>query len=157
MGEGTFAKVVECWDRKEKKYVAVKIVRAIEKYVEAAEIEVDILKDVNKRDIHKDRYVIFFHKEINYISGCIQLLDSFTYRGHMCLVFPNYGLSLYEFLRKNRYRGFSLQHVRDFSKNLIKAVAFLHDMKLIHTDLKPENILLKNSDYYESDNVKSHI
>jgi dual-specificity kinase len=72
----------------------------------------------------------------------------------MCLVFPNYGLSLYEFLRKNRYRGFSLQHVRDFAKNLLKAVAFLHDMKLIHTDLKPENILLKNSDYYESENVR---
>jgi dual-specificity kinase len=64
MGEGTFAKVVECWDRKERKYVAVKIVRAIEKYVEAAEIEVDILKDVNKQSANKDRYDLILFPNI---------------------------------------------------------------------------------------------
>merc|ERR1719456_226696 len=36
VGEGTFAKVVEAWDRKRRVYVAVKIVRAIEKYVRDA-------------------------------------------------------------------------------------------------------------------------
>jgi len=34
---------LECWDRKEKKFVAVKIIRAIEKYRVAAMMEVLLL------------------------------------------------------------------------------------------------------------------
>jgi len=37
---------LECWDRKEKKFVAVKIVRAIEKYRVAAMMEVLLLSAV---------------------------------------------------------------------------------------------------------------
>lgn len=37
---GTFGRVLECWDRKHKDYVAVKIVRNVDKYRHAAMIEV---------------------------------------------------------------------------------------------------------------------
>lgn len=37
---GTFGRVLECWDRKVKDYVAVKIVRNVDKYRHAAMIEV---------------------------------------------------------------------------------------------------------------------
>ena len=37
---GTFGRVLECWDRKNKDYVAVKIVRNVQKYRDAAMIEV---------------------------------------------------------------------------------------------------------------------
>lgn len=50
MGEGTFGKVVECWDREKKAYVAVKIIRAIEKYRDAAMIEIDVLNEIRKND-----------------------------------------------------------------------------------------------------------
>lgn len=40
MGEGTFGRVLECWDRKHKDYCAIKVVRAIRKYRDAAMIEV---------------------------------------------------------------------------------------------------------------------
>ena len=40
MGEGTFGRVLECWDRKKKDYCAIKVVRAIRKYRDAAMIEV---------------------------------------------------------------------------------------------------------------------
>lgn len=39
---GTFGRVLECWDRKNKSYVAIKIVRNVEKYRDAAIIEVQI-------------------------------------------------------------------------------------------------------------------
>ena len=29
IGEGTFGKVTQCWDRTEKKYVAIKIIKSI--------------------------------------------------------------------------------------------------------------------------------
>jgi hypothetical protein len=37
---GTFGRVLECWDRRRKEYVAVKIVRNVDKYRHAAMIEV---------------------------------------------------------------------------------------------------------------------
>ena len=40
MGEGTFGRVLECWDRKNKDYCAIKVVRNVKKYRDAAMIEV---------------------------------------------------------------------------------------------------------------------
>jgi len=62
-------------------------------------------------------------------------------------VFERLGLSLYDFLRKNSYKPFHLDIVRAFGRQLLEAVAYLHDLALIHTDLKPENILLQSSEY----------
>eukprot|EP00803_Ostreobium_quekettii_P004478 evm.model.scf_2131.1 EVM.evm.TU.scf_2131.1 scf_2131:9075-10388(+) len=42
IGEGSFGRVLECWDRKKKKYVAIKVIRNIEKYRHAAMIEVGL-------------------------------------------------------------------------------------------------------------------
>jgi len=62
-------------------------------------------------------------------------------------VFERLGLSLYDFLRKNSYKPFHLDILRAFGRQLLEAVAYLHDLTLIHTDLKPENILLQSSEY----------
>lgn len=134
IGEGTFGKVTQCWDRTEKKYVAIKIIKSIPKYREAAKVEIEILKDIERRD--KQR-----------ASGCITMLESFDFRNHFCLVFDLLGMSMYDFLRQNSYRAFSLQEVQIFGRQLLRTVAFLHKMRLIHTDLKLENILLVNSDW----------
>ena len=104
IGEGTFAKVVECWDREQRTRVAVKIVRSILKYTDAAEIEIDILKDIGGK------------------RGCIELSDSFMFKNHMCLVFPKYGSSLFDFIKSNKYRGFYLSHVRSFARHLLTAI-----------------------------------
>ena len=63
------------------------------------------------------------------------------------MVFDKLGPSLYDFLRKNRYRPFSLPLVRAFGRQLLQAVAFLHSQQLVHTDLKPENVLLADGGY----------
>lgn len=41
---GTFGRVLECWDREAREYVAIKVVRSIPKYRDAAMIEVDVLQ-----------------------------------------------------------------------------------------------------------------
>ena len=48
LGEGTFGRVLECWDRKSRSYCAVKIIRNVQKYRDAAMIEIDVLKTVQK-------------------------------------------------------------------------------------------------------------
>ena len=58
IGKGTFGQVLECWDRKSKDLVAIKIVRGLQKYREAAMIEIDVLRKVAKYDKTGTRYDI---------------------------------------------------------------------------------------------------
>ncbi|KAJ3669171.1 hypothetical protein LUZ60_011121 [Juncus effusus] len=132
MGEGTFGQVLECWDLGNKETVAVKIIRSLQKYREAAMIEIDVLQKLARHDQSGSR--------------CVQIRTWFDYRNHICIVFEKLGPSLYDFLRRNCYRSFPIDLVRDFAKQILESVAFMHDLRLIHTDLKPENILLVSPD-----------
>ncbi|MQM13687.1 hypothetical protein Taro_046616 [Colocasia esculenta] len=140
MGEGTFGQVLECWDEEKKEVVAIKIVRSIHKYREAAMIEIDVLQKLAKHDIGGNR--------------CVQIRNWFDYRNHICIVFEKLGPSLYDFLRKNSFRSFPIDMVREFGRQLLESVAFMHDLRLIHTDLKPENILLVSSEYIKVPDYK---
>ncbi|KAK6930932.1 Protein kinase domain, partial [Dillenia turbinata] len=121
IGEGTFGQVLECWDREAREMVAIKVVRGIKKYREAAMIEIDVLQLLGRHDDGGSR--------------CVQIRNWFDYRNHICIVFEKLGPSLYDFLRKNNYRSFPVDLV------------LMHDLRLIHTDLKPENILFVSSEY----------
>lgn len=57
MGEGTFGQVLECWDRERKEMVAIKIVRGIKKYREAAMIEIEVLQQLGRHDKGGNRCV----------------------------------------------------------------------------------------------------
>nr|KJB19516.1 hypothetical protein B456_003G107300 [Gossypium raimondii] len=140
MGEGTFGQVLECWDRERKEMVAIKIVRGIKKYREAAMIEIEMLQQLRKHDKGGNR--------------CVQIRNWFDYRNHICIVFEKLGPSLYDFLRKNNYRSFPIDLVREIGRQLLECVAFMHDLNLIHTDLKPENILLVSPEYVKVPDYK---
>ncbi|CAM9536060.1 unnamed protein product [Discosporangium mesarthrocarpum] len=72
------------------------------------------------------------------------MLSHFEFMGHCCLVFECLGQSLYDYLKRNGYRGFPMRILRPIARQLLQAIEFLHSMKLIHTDLKPENVLLRS-------------
>ncbi|ESW27488.1 hypothetical protein PHAVU_003G206200 [Phaseolus vulgaris] len=141
MGEGTFGQVLECWDRERKEMVAIKIVRGIKKYREAAMIEIEVLQQLGKHDKGGNR--------------CVQIRNWFDYRNHICIVFEKLGPSLYDFLRKNNYRSFPIDLVREIGRQLLECIAFMHDLRMIHTDLKPENILLVSPEYVKVPDYKS--
>ncbi|KAL5975534.1 hypothetical protein ACLOJK_019858 [Asimina triloba] len=61
IGEGTFGRVLDCWDREARECVAIKVVRSIRKYRDAAMIEVDILQHLVKNDRRASRYGIDMH------------------------------------------------------------------------------------------------
>ncbi|KAI4345290.1 hypothetical protein L6164_012426 [Bauhinia variegata] len=141
IGEGTFGQVLECWDREMREPVAIKVVRSIKKYREAAMVEVDVLQLLGKYDRNSSR--------------CVQIRNWFDYRNHICIVFEMLGPSLYDFLRKNNYRPFPVDLVRELGRQLLECVAFVHDLRLIHTDLKPENILFVSSEYIKVPDLKA--
>jgi dual specificity tyrosine-phosphorylation-regulated kinase 1 len=68
------------------------------------------------------------------------------YRYHLCLVFELLSYNLYDLLRNTHFQGVSLNLIRKFAFQLLKALYFLSspEVDVIHCDLKPENILLKN-------------
>ncbi|WRX13382.1 Protein kinase domain - like 10 [Theobroma cacao] len=129
----TFGQVLECWDRETQEMVAIKVVRSIKKFQEVAMMELDVLQLLGKYDRNG--------------GHCVQLRNWFDYRNHICIVFEMLGPSLYDFLRKNNYRLFSVDLVRELGRQLLECVAFMHDLLLIHTDLKPENMLLVSPEY----------
>lgn len=51
-------------------------------------------------------------------------------------------MNLYELIKSNAFRGFSLKIVRRFTKQMLSSLLLLKSKKVIHCDLKPENILL---------------
>ena len=142
LGQGTFGKVVECYDKVRQGKVAIKIIRNIPKYRDAAKIELRILTTLKKFDNDN-------------INHCLHLIECFDYRGHICFVTDLLKISLYDFLERNKYISFPGSHIQAISKQLLRSVAFLHDLNLIHTDLKPENILLYD-DSFTKKNLKSN-
>ncbi|XP_056646871.1 dual specificity protein kinase CLK2-like [Diorhabda sublineata] len=134
LGEGTFGKVVKVKDLEMDHYMALKIIKNVEKYREAAKLEINVLEKLAVKDPNCD-----------YL--CVKMLDWFDYHGHMCIAFEILGLSVFDFLKDNNYQPYFLDQVRHIGYQLCYAVKFLHDIKLTHTDLKPENILFVDSDY----------
>nr|XP_033322405.1 serine/threonine-protein kinase Doa isoform X3 [Megalopta genalis] len=134
LGEGTFGKVVKVKDLQMDHVMALKIIKNVEKYREAAKLEINALEIIATKDSEGQHL-------------CVKMLDWFKYHGHMCIAFEMLGLSVFDFLRDNSYQPYPLEHVRHIGYQLCYAVKFLHDNKLTHTDLKPENILFVDSDY----------
>ncbi|XP_034030578.1 dual specificity protein kinase CLK2b [Thalassophryne amazonica] len=135
LGEGTFGKVVQCLDHgRGGVQIAVKIIKNLEKYREAARLEISVLERISEKDPHNEHL-------------CVQMLDWFNCSGHICISFELLSLSTFDFLKANNFLPYPINQVRHMAHQICHAVSFLHDNKLTHTDLKPENILFVNSDY----------
>lgn len=141
LGQGTFGKVVACYDKINRETVAIKIIKNIQKYRDASKIELRVLTTLKKFD-NENR------------NHCIHLRECLDYRGHICIVTDLLQISLYDFLENNKFIPYPGSHIQAISKQLIRSVTYFHDLNLIHTDLKPENILL-HDDSYQRKQIKS--
>eukprot|EP00090_Calanus_glacialis_P047512 TRINITY_DN9907_c0_g1_i2.p1 TRINITY_DN9907_c0_g1~~TRINITY_DN9907_c0_g1_i2.p1 ORF type:complete len:580 (+),score=134.22 TRINITY_DN9907_c0_g1_i2:116-1741(+) len=136
LGEGTFGKVVKCEDMKKEKILAIKIIKNVKKYRDAAKLEINVLAKLAKYDPKGENL-------------CVVMYDWFDYHGHKCIAFELLGKSVFDFLKENNYSPYPLEHVRQIAYELCLSVGFLHANRLTHTDLKPENILFYTSDYFK--------
>ena len=143
MGDGTFGWVVKAMRLKDQTYFAIKIIRSIPKYIRSAKIEADILKDIQRaQDLFPDR-----------IYETVWLFETFSFKSavkgdtkeYYCLVFEPLGKSLYQYIERNKFRGFDVLSIKHIAYQIFSALTFLHQMNLTHTDMKPENILMYNN------------
>ncbi|KAI0427639.1 hypothetical protein F5Y09DRAFT_24825 [Xylaria sp. FL1042] len=131
LGKGSFGQVVRCIDHKTGGLVAVKIIRNKKRFHQQALVEVNILKKLREWD-PKNK-----HSMVNFTQ-------SFYFRGHLCISTELLDMNLYEFIKSNSFRGFSLRLIRRFTKQMLSSLMILKQHKVIHCDLKPENILLRH-------------
>ncbi|XP_053204710.1 serine/threonine-protein kinase Doa-like isoform X7 [Panonychus citri] len=142
LGEGTFGKVVRVLDLRSDQMVALKIIKNVDKYREAARLEINVLEKLAEADPHCKQ-----SNDNSFQSLCVKMLDWFDYHGHICIAFEMLGLSVFDFLKDNNYQPYPIDQVRHIGYQLCYSVKFLHDNHLTHTDLKPENILFIDSDF----------
>ncbi|XP_033373599.1 dual specificity protein kinase CLK4 isoform X3 [Parus major] len=122
-------------------HVAVKIVKNVGRYREAARSEIQVLEHLNNMDPSSN-------------FRCVQMLEWFDHHGHVCIVFELLGLSTYDFIKENSFLPFHINDIRNMAYQICQSINFLHHNKLTHTDLKPENILFVESDYIVKYNAK---
>ncbi|KAG2230645.1 hypothetical protein INT48_005913, partial [Thamnidium elegans] len=133
MGQGTFGQVVKCKVQGTDKLVAVKVIKRQPAFLYQGHKEIQILLKLKNRPKEKDKF--------------LQLLDWFSFRGHTCAVLELLSISLYKLFTQLEDRSkLTINDIQKISFHILKTLALLKEMRIIHTDLKPDNILLKSLD-----------
>ena len=110
LGQGTFGKVVEAWDRHKQSRVAIKVIRSVQKYRDASRIELRVLSTLASNDKYNR-------------NKCIHLRHCFDFRNHICIVTDLYGQSVFDFLKMNQFTPFPSSHIQTFARQLFTSVA----------------------------------
>lgn len=135
LGSAAFSRAVQCTDLKHNAPVCVKIIRNSKDFFDQSLDEIKLLLHINGAGDADENHVL-------------QLYDYFYHKEHMFLVCELLRDNLYEFSKFNREHEeeayFTLPRVRSIARQVLKALAFVHSLNLLHCDLKPENILIKS-------------
>jgi dual-specificity kinase len=125
LGQGTFGKVVQAYDRRRNADVAIKIIRSVQKYRDASRIELRVLSTLACNDK-------------NNRNKCIHLRDTFDFRNHICIVTDLLGQSVFDFLKSNTFVPFPSTHIQQFARQLFTSVA----CKLVPNPSQPLSVCL---------------
>lgn len=123
LGQGNFAVVKKCVDRKTNKTYAVKIIdKALcEGKEEMIETEVSLLRSVNHQNI----------------VGLVEEFDTPT-KLYLVLQYVSGGELFERIVDKGSYTEKDASRI---VREMTEAVAYLHEKNIVHRDLKPENLL----------------
>ncbi|XP_075771682.1 homeodomain-interacting protein kinase 4 [Pelodiscus sinensis] len=83
------------------------------------------MRDVDSEESHIIQFHRFFHDEVKFY-----------------LVFELLEQNLFDFQKENNFSPLPAKHIRTVTTQVLKALAKLKELSIIHTDLKPENIML---------------
>lgn len=159
LGWGHFSTVWLAKDKKHDTYVALKVQKSAQHYIEAAYDEVEILDQVSSFWRKKDWQDSLKHyykddpkklkniQETSKYCHTVQLLNAFMHHGpngkHYVMVFEILGVNLLEIIKRYDYKGVPLHLVRELTKQCLIGLDYMNRVcKLIHTDLKPENVVI---------------
>uniref|UniRef100_A0A674JL41 Homeodomain interacting protein kinase 4 n=1 Tax=Terrapene triunguis TaxID=2587831 RepID=A0A674JL41_9SAUR len=128
LGKGTFGEVVKSWRRSTGVMVAIKILKndAYRRRIIKNELKLlQTMAGVDSEESHIIQFHKFFHDEMKFY-----------------LVFELLEQNLFDFQKENNFSPLPVKHIRTVTAQVLKALAKLKELSIIHTDLKPENIML---------------
>lgn len=132
LGIGTFGQVFKC-KYNEKEY-AIKIIKNKKIYMKYGVHEADVLNKITNK------------------PHFVQIIDTFIYKQHFCIVMELLGMNLYELLKKREFSGFSHFGMRIILNQLLEALCELYILGIVHCDIKPENVVI-----YDPESLKIKI
>lgn len=128
LGRGSYGQVIKAYDHKEKKLIALKIIRNLSCIIHQAKIEIQILYKLILPD-PGNRFVV-------------SIIEHFIFRNHICLTFDLLDITLYQYLKSRISNPLSLLSIRNITEQILLGMKFYHSLGILHCDLKPENIML---------------
>ncbi|KAI7884732.1 kinase-like domain-containing protein [Mucor mucedo] len=136
LGWGHFSTVWLALDTLNDSHVALKIVKAANRYTDSALEEIKLLECVKKTNAESKGW-----------QHVAQLLNHFWHQGpngkHACMTFEVLGESLLTLMKRYNYKGIPQNIVKRIAKQVLEGLDYLHrECGIVHTDLKPENVLV---------------
>ena len=126
LGSGNYGKVIEAYDHKTKRKVAIKVL----KYRMHSKRETEALLLINQ----------------NNCSNTVKGLNYFLFRKKACITFELVGENLHQIQTKNNFQPFKESQVKDIALQLFQSLEEYSKIGLIHCDIKPQNICLSLED-----------
>mmetsp|Transcript_11503 Transcript_11503/g.17034 ORF Transcript_11503/g.17034 Transcript_11503/m.17034 type:complete len:487 (+) Transcript_11503:61-1521(+) len=136
IGEGSFGKVMKARVKKTGEIVAIKIFKQTgmqNKFVLRT-----AMREKRCLDLLKQKKEEKGQDSLKYI---VDYKEGFYHNNLLYLVFEYVDQSLLDALNGTT-RGFSLETIRRYIYQLVRALAMVHDMGIIHRDIKLENLLI---------------
>ncbi|EHB18341.1 Homeodomain-interacting protein kinase 4 [Heterocephalus glaber] len=128
LGKGTFGEVAKGWRRSTGEMVAIKILKNDVYRSRIIKNELKLLRcmrGLDPEEAHVIRFLEFFHDDFKFY-----------------LVFELLEQNLFEFQKENNFAPLPARHIRTVTLQVLRALARLKELAIIHADLKPENIML---------------
>ncbi|ELW72355.1 Homeodomain-interacting protein kinase 4 [Tupaia chinensis] len=128
LGKGTFGEVAKGWRRSTGEMVAIKILKndAYRNRIIKNELKLlRCMRGLDPDEAHVIRFLEFFHDALKFY-----------------LVFELLEQNLFEFQKENNFAPLPARHIRTVTLQVLRALARLKELAIIHADLKPENIML---------------
>lgn len=123
IGEGQYGVVLKGKNKETNELVAIK------------KFKQDDTDEENKRVILREVKIL---KTLNH-ENIIELKEAFRKKGKIYLVCEYVEKNLLEILEEG---PITPQQVRHYTYHLLKGIAYMHSINIIHRDVKPENVLV---------------